>query len=157
MNKIIFGLLFMVILISIVGCTSSEKPVPVAVEKIEPQQETIPENAEVTTAPSDSDASKGPSEAVPSTVQEFDIIASKWKFTPGTIKVKQGDTVKLNLQSRDVMHGFRIVEFDVSKTLNPGEAVTVEFTADKKGTFSFFCTIPCGSGHSTMKGQLVVE
>jgi cytochrome c oxidase subunit II len=37
-----------------------------------------------------------------------------------------------------------------------GEPVTLEFVADKAGTFGFSCSEYCGSGHSSMRGRLVV-
>ena len=36
------------------------------------------------------------------------------------------------------------------------ETKKVEFVADKAGTFSFRCSVPCGSGHQLMQGTLVV-
>ena len=37
------------------------------------------------------------------------------------------------------------------------EAATIEFTADKAGTFPFQCSNFCGFGHGKMKGKLIVE
>ena len=90
-------------------------------------------------------------------IKEFNIIAKRWDFSPSTITVNEGDTVILNIQSIDVTHGFAISEFGVSEQLVSGNTVKVEFIADKKGTFSFFCNVFCGSGHSSMKGTLVVQ
>jgi len=92
-----------------------------------------------------------------SDVVEIDMIARKWDFNPATITVKEGDKVKLNIKNEDVPHGFRIFEFGVSERLTPGKTTTVEFTADKAGEYTFFCTVPCGKGHSGMNGKLVVE
>ena len=92
-----------------------------------------------------------------SKVKEFNIIAKQWDFSPNTITVNEGDTVILNIQSIDVTHGFVISEFGVSEQLTSGNTVKVEFTADKKGTFSFFCNVFCGAGHSRMSGKLVVK
>ena len=92
-----------------------------------------------------------------SETKEFDIIAKRWDFSPNMITVNEGDNVILNIESIDVTHGFTISGFGVSEQLVPGNTVKIEFVADKKGTFSFFCNIFCGSGHSGMKGTLVVE
>lgn len=92
-----------------------------------------------------------------SEVVEIDMTAKQWEFDPGTITVKQGQKVKLNIKSIDVAHGFALPDFGVSQRLDPGKEVTVEFTADKKGTFTFFCNVVCGAGHRDMKGALVVE
>ena len=90
-------------------------------------------------------------------VKTIDVTASKFQFEPATISVAQGDTVRLRLHSADRSHAFAIKAFRV-KTLIPkgGETVTVEFVADQAGTFAFTCAEYCGTGHSGMKGRLVV-
>lgn len=91
-------------------------------------------------------------------VKEFNMTAQKWQFNPGTITVNKGDTVKLHVESVDVAHGFELSAFGVNERLEPGKTVDVEFVASKTGTFTFACTVSsCGSGHSGMKGQLVVK
>ena len=90
-------------------------------------------------------------------VKEFSMIAKKWQFDPSTINVKQGDKVRLKIKSIDVTHGFSLLDFNVNENLEPGKEITVEFVADKKGEFSFFCSVFCGEGHSGMKGKLIVE
>ena len=90
-------------------------------------------------------------------VKTFDVTASRFRFEPATIQVAQGDAVQLRLRSADRSHAFAIKAFRV-KTLIPrgGETVTVQFTADQAGTFAFTCAEYCGTGHSGMRGQLVV-
>lgn len=85
-----------------------------------------------------------------------DIVASRFKFEPATITVAQGDRVRLRLRSTDRAHGISIRPFRVRALIPTSETVTVEFVADKAGTFAFSCSESCGTGHSTMKGQLVV-
>ena len=92
-----------------------------------------------------------------SEVKEFTIIAKKWNFSPETIVVNQGDTVKLHVESIDVMHGFGLSAFGINEDLELGDIVDIEFVADKTGTFTFTCTVFCGFGHGNMKGQLIVE
>ena len=92
-----------------------------------------------------------------SPVKEFSMIAKKWQFDPSTINVKQGDKVRLKIKSIDVTHGFSLLDFSVNENLEPEKEVIVEFIADKKGEFSFFCSVFCGAGHSGMKGKLIVE
>ena len=88
---------------------------------------------------------------------EMDVTAKQFEFVPSTIKVKQGQKVILHIKSLDVTHGFALPDYKINAYLEPGKEVTVEFVADKKGTFTFFCSVPCGSGHRSMKGTLVVE
>jgi len=90
-------------------------------------------------------------------IKEFEIIAKQWEFIPSTIRVNLGDRVELHVESTDVAHGFMLPEFGISEYLNPGVDVHIDFIADKTGTFSFSCSVPCGSGHGRMTGQLIVE
>ncbi len=90
-------------------------------------------------------------------VKEFTMTAKQWSFDPEEIRVKQGDKVRLKISSIDVDHGFGLPDFDVSVKLLPGKEEIVEFIADKKGEFTFFCDVLCGQGHRDMKGLLVVE
>ena len=77
--------------------------------------------------PADKPVDGGAMPGIPSLV-EIDIIAEHWKFDPGTITVKEGQKVKLNIKSTDVTHGFALPDFGVSQRLEPGKEVTVEFT-----------------------------
>lgn len=91
------------------------------------------------------------------TVKSFTVTASKWEFDPHTIGVRLGDTVRLTINSMDVAHGFSIPDFNINETINPGKTATVEFVVDKKGSFTFACSVYCGSGHGNMKGTLIVQ
>lgn len=90
-------------------------------------------------------------------VKEFNMTASAFQFDPSTITVNEGDTVILHIKSLDEMHGIGIPQFNVSEFLPPGQEVTVQFVADKKGSFKFFCNVPCGEGHRDMTGMIVVN
>ena len=89
--------------------------------------------------------------------ETIDVIASQFEFEPATISVGEGDTVRLRLRSTDRTHGIGIKAFRV-KALIPkiGEPVTVEFVADRAGTFDITCSEYCGTGHRAMKGKLIV-
>ena len=89
--------------------------------------------------------------------KEFRLTARKYQFSPTTIKVKQGDLVKLIITAIDAEHGFKLEAFHIGRTLPKGEPVVIEFTADRTGTFPFECSHFCGLGHRKMKGQLTVE
>ena len=102
--------------------------------------------------------SQGPPPLPPSGESKtFDIEAKQFEFIPKTITVNQGDFVTLNLKSTDVTHGFFLSEFNINKQLDPNQTVQVKFVADKKGTFTFRCNVPCGSGHMDMTGTFIVK
>lgn len=94
-------------------------------------------------------------------VREFEISARSWEFSLKTIEVNAGDTIRLKITGFDDGigdgHGLAILEFGVDKVIRMGQTVTVDFVANKAGTFTFHCTVFCGSGHSTMTGELVVK
>ena len=85
------------------------------------------------------------------------MIAKQWEFIPGILRVNEGDTIILHVTAIDVPHGFALPTFDIRESLPVDEEVTIEFVADQKGTFNFFCSVPCGTGHKSMKGELIVE
>ncbi len=88
---------------------------------------------------------------------EIKVTAKKYQFDPNVITVKKGDHVKLIITALDRDHGFKLEAFGINQKLQKGEATTIEFTADKAGTFPFKCSQVCGPGHRKMKGKLVVE
>ncbi len=104
-----------------------------------------------------------PPETSPPTgeLKEFAMTAKQWEFNLTRIEVNLGDTVRLKITGLDDGigdgHGFAIPDFDVNKVIRAGETVTVEFVADKTGTFTFRCSVFCGAGHNNMNGTLVVS
>jgi heme/copper-type cytochrome/quinol oxidase subunit 2 len=60
------------------------------------------------------------------------------------------------LTSNDVTHGFQLDAFGISAVITPGKITTVNFIAGAPGTYTFYCSVFCGSGHTTMKGTLIV-
>ena len=90
-------------------------------------------------------------------LEEFTMTVKQFAYTPDTITVKQGDRVRITATSEDVQHGFAINEYKINATINPGQQTVIEFVADKKGTFTYYCSIFCGMGHRSMKGTLIVQ
>jgi cytochrome c oxidase subunit 2 len=84
------------------------------------------------------------------------IVASDWKFTPGTITVHLNQTATLRLTTREGVHGLASPELGIPSTMIiPNGQVTVTFTPKKLGTYVVHCSIMCGAGHPNMK--LVVK
>jgi len=92
-----------------------------------------------------------------SSVHEIPMTAKKYEYSPSSIHVKKGEHVKLLITALDHDHGFKLPAFDIQQDLKEGETTTIEFTADKAGTFRFGCSHVCGFGHRGMKAELVVE
>ena len=88
---------------------------------------------------------------------EIQVTLRKYEFSPGSLRVRKGEQVKLVMTAVDHDHGFKIDNFNINQKIPKGTTVVVEFTADKAGTFQFRCSSVCGLGHRNMKGTLVVE
>ena len=87
--------------------------------------------------------------------------AQRSHYTPDIIRVKQGDHVKLHItnieQTEDATHGFAIADYNIEASLEPGATENFEFTADKSGSYNFYCTEFCSALHLEMAGWLLVE
>lgn len=93
--------------------------------------------------------------AEPKTVT-IPIHAESFAYSPGVIKVSQGDQVVIELTSMDVVHGFYLDTYDLSITSDPGQTAIVSFTASQAGAFRFRCSVTCGAMHPFMVGVLKV-
>ena len=83
--------------------------------------------------------------------------AFRFDFDPNPIIVNKGERIKIIMTSVDVTHGFALPDFNINVPLPAGRPTTIDFVADKQGTFPFTCSVYCGSGHSAMSGTLVVR
>ena len=87
--------------------------------------------------------------------------AMRSHFTPDIVRVKKGDHVVMHVTNietaKDATHGFAIPGHNVQASLDPGEVVTVEFDAERTGSFGFYCTEFCSALHLEMQGWLLVE
>lgn len=73
------------------------------------------------------------------------------------LKVKLGDTVRIDLSVTDGFHDFVIDEFSAATDrINAGESTFVEFVADKAGTFEYYCSIGAHRA-AGMFGKFIVE
>jgi polyferredoxin/plastocyanin len=91
--------------------------------------------------------------------REFTLHAKTFEYTPRTIRVNQGDRVKLTLIADDVTHGLVLETYGLELEAHPRQdpAPSIEFVADKTGLFRYRCTTVCGPLHPFMQGELVVE
>lgn len=86
-----------------------------------------------------------------------DLIGEEFRFTPDTIRVQEGDTVKINFTNPDVVpHLIDLPAFDQHIALPPDGYFTLEFVADKVGSFPYVCSVP-GHQEAGMVGMLIVS
>jgi cytochrome c oxidase subunit 2 len=84
------------------------------------------------------------------------IAAFTFGFQPSAITVPVGATVTFHVASRDVVHGFEIVDTDVNTMVIPGYVSVVAHTFTHKGTYLILCNEYCGTGHHLMSATLTV-
>ncbi|HEV8289850.1 MAG TPA: cupredoxin domain-containing protein [Candidatus Norongarragalinales archaeon] len=157
MNQQSIGIIIAVAALLLSGCMQANAPSSDAskITGLAVQATAVPTIVPTTAAPSTTPSPSAVSTSIPE-IQEFSLVASDWKWIPDTITVKKGIPVRITITTTDVAHGFGLTDFGINKRINTGETTIVEFTPDKTGSFSFRCTVICGSGHGAMKGTLVV-
>lgn len=85
------------------------------------------------------------------------VTAKRFEFSPPTISLKKGETVRLLVKSEDVTHGLFLRPLKIDTELVPGETQTVTVTPQSAGTFTAICHHFCGAQHGNMKLTVVVE
>ncbi len=84
-------------------------------------------------------------------VKTFYVDAFRFGYSPEIIVVNQGDKVKIYINNTDTLHGIRIPDLGIK-----GNEM-IEFTADKKGEFTWYCANMCGNEHMQMQGKIIIE
>ncbi len=85
------------------------------------------------------------------------ITARRFEFVPREITIRRGETVRLRLQSEDVVHGFFVRPLGIDEDIVPGRPTEVVLTPRTPGRFTTICDHFCGVGHGGMKMTIVVE
>jgi plastocyanin len=113
-----------------------------------------------TSAPAAVQAS--PAQTSPSAVspqaQKITVVGTEFAFSPSTFTLKKGLPAEITFKNNGAFpHNLTIADLGVkTKTIQPGEQDTIQFTPDKTGQFSFLCTVP-GHADKGMKGTLTVQ
>ncbi len=101
---------------------------------------------------------KKPNTAEKSTdAREIVVQGSNFMFDPTDITVKKGEKVRILFKNAGGFHDFVVDELNIKTAIiKDNEEDFVEFTADKPGTYEFYCSV---GDHRKMgmKGTLTVE
>jgi len=101
----------------------------------------------------------------PSDAMDVYVMGKKWMWQfaypdgPNAInvlRVPAGRNVRLLMTSRDVIHSFYVPEFRVKKDVLPGRYTDQWFNAVTPGRYQILCSQYCGTGHSLMRGEVIV-
>ncbi len=91
------------------------------------------------------------------TEKTFTVSGSNFAFAPSSITVNKGDKVKIIFNNSGGFHDLKIDEFNVATAkINGGASETVEFVADKAGSFEYYCSVGTHRAMG-MKGTLIVK
>jgi plastocyanin len=89
-------------------------------------------------------------------IHDIQLWATQYAFEPATIEVTAGESVRLVIRSKDVVHGFSIPGLKIEARIPAdGEPAIVEFIAPPPGHYEIACSEYCGAGHGQMKASLV--
>ena len=89
-------------------------------------------------------------------VREFTVKGTSFAFAPAEMAVKKGETVRVTFINEVGTHDWVIDEFNArTKVIGAGQSETIEFVADKTGSFEYYCSV--GKHRQMgMKGTLTV-
>jgi len=91
-----------------------------------------------------------------SPIKEFTVTGKNLTFTPNTLRVRQGDKVKITFKNEGGTHDLVIPDYNIStKQLEGGMKETIEFFANEAGVFEFYCSVG-NHREMGMKGTLIV-
>jgi len=130
-NKVVLVLVVLILIIggfllfknSTVAPTGSDLELGVPVPGSDVEETVVVENEEIT-------------------IKEFVVTGVPFSFTPNSMVVNKGDTVKVTFKNDGGTHDFKIDEFNVATPIiNAGEEQSVTFVADKSGTFEYYCSV----------------
>lgn len=83
----------------------------------------------------------------------FNISGGSFYYVPNMIRVKEGDRVRIVFSNMGGTHDLVLPDFDVrTGVTSTGESDTIEFVADKTGSFEFYCSV--GGGYHREMGQI---
>lgn len=115
-------------------------------------QTPSPEPTSTTTTPPSASAPAPAPE-----VKSLTIIGKNFSFSSSEIRVRKGDKVVVTFVNEVGFHDFVLDEFNVrTPKIGSGATAKVEFTADRAGTFEYYCSV--GEHRQIgMRGNLIVE
>ncbi|RXI96239.1 cytochrome C oxidase subunit II [Anaerobacillus alkaliphilus] len=91
--------------------------------------------------------------------KEYEVVMTLqlFSFTPMNVEVPAGSTVHFRLTSKDVVHGFQIVNTNVNGMIMPGYITDITQTFHEPGEYLVLCNEYCGVGHQFMATTITVK
>lgn len=136
---------------------SPDNAIPSISPSISESQNEMPEDMDMTPTPSETESESVTGTEDSSGVVQISVSGRNFAFDKNEIRVTQGDRVKITFTSESGFHDWVVDEFKAAtEKVQTGGTTSVEFVADKKGTFQYYCSV--GTHRQMgMVGNLIVE
>ncbi len=86
--------------------------------------------------------------------ETIDVTVSKGGFKPDTLRLRKGETARINLKTTDEEHCFAVDALRVEKRIQPGRVTSLDLTPDKAGSFPIYCCLE--PENASLRGRLLV-
>jgi cytochrome c oxidase subunit II len=88
---------------------------------------------------------------------EVHFLSKMWGFEPNKVQVPTGSTLDVYVTSKDVIHGFQILNTNVNLMAVPAVITYARVHLAKPGIYAIVCHEYCGTGHQNMSGAIEVS
>lgn len=111
-----------------------------------------------TGAPAAQNDQHGPGETAAGAPVDVLMMAERWYFEPGVLRLDRGTAYRFRMMTADITHGASIQFGQGARMirLSPGTVAELELTFTNPGSYLVYCTSYCGVGHDGMQASIVV-
>lgn len=81
---------------------------------------------------------------------ELYYVSSAFRYEPAEVEIPKGSTVRVQVATTDVIHGFQITGTNVNFMVEPSLISSYTYTFNNEGEYLVLCNEYCGIGHSEM-------
>jgi cytochrome c oxidase subunit II len=141
-----FGMILLFMIATGYQAFALEMAPPGGLQKVDPQKLEV-------TAPFDKPGLK----QIGENEYEAVMILQAFGFTPQELEIPAGSTVHFKLTSKDVIHGFQIVDTNVNGMVMPGHVLNITQTFEQPGNYLVLCNEYCGAAHQYMSTTITVK
>lgn len=123
-------------------------------DNLQPTTNDTQQGTDSTATTTDSSGAAGGIELA---VREFTVSGKNFSFAPATMRVNEGEKVRITFKNDSGTHDLVVEGYNArTKILQAGQSETIEFLADKTGTFEYYCSVGTHRQQG-MKGTLIVD
>ena len=95
--------------------------------------------------------------AAPAAGPSVDVKVSRRGFVPPRIVLRRGEMTRLSITSEDGEHCFAVDGMRIEKRIVKDKTMRLELSAERAGSFPFYCCLESGKQAELERGELVVS